>query len=551
MRPSVTHTTLCIQELLDIQTIFLIVCGYKTILISLKGMDPVGSGILMKNSKNNISDEKILAIKDRAIESMMDAFVIFDPDEKLTYANPAFLKMLGYGSIEEIQGRQADSFWMQENGVAPIGNLIDENGCWSGEVIVRKKGVSKIHVQIFANLITDKTGRIVATAYLLKDITKWMLAGKSLKTSEERYRLLADNVTDIIFTMDMNFNYTYVSPSAYRLIGYTVNEAMTMKVADVVTPETLNLLLGIFIEEMEIEKRDDRDLTRSRVVEYEHIHKNGSKIWMETTLTFLRDENNTVIGVLGIVRDTSKRKQLEMALADKVGKSLKASEERYRLLADNVTDVIFTMDMNFQYTYVSPSVHRLFGYTVDEAMTMKMADAVTSETFNFLAGVFLEEMEIEKRNDRDLTRSRVVEYQQIQKNGSKLWVDATINFLRNEKGEAVGVLGIVRDISKRKQSEIDLAESFERLRKTLDGTVQAISRAVETRDPYTAGHQRRVAELAVAIAEQMGMGDDINEGIGIAGSIHDIGKVAVPSEFLTKPGGNISDIEYNVIKAHS
>jgi putative nucleotidyltransferase with HDIG domain len=116
---------------------------------------------------------------------------------------------------------------------------------------------------------------------------------------------------------------------------------------------------------------------------------------------------------------------------------------------------------------------------------------------------------------------------------------------------AVGVLGIVRDISKRKQSEIALADSFEKLRKTLDGTVQAISFAVETRDPYTAGHQRRVAELAVAIASQMGVGDDILQGIRIAGSIHDIGKVAIPAEFLTKPGNIISDIEYTVIKSHA
>jgi len=153
--------------------------------------------------------------------------------------------------------------------------------------------------------------------------------GKIATKSKERYRLLADNVTDIIFTMDMNFQYTYVSPSAYRLLGYTVDEAMTMKVADVVTPETFNLLMGIFIEETEIDKRDDRDMARSRVVEYQHICKDGSKICVETTLTFLRDENNTAVGVLGIMRDISKRKLSEIALAE--------SFERYRLLADNVT----------------------------------------------------------------------------------------------------------------------------------------------------------------------------------------------------------------------
>jgi PAS domain S-box-containing protein/putative nucleotidyltransferase with HDIG domain len=209
------------------------------------------------------------------------------------------------------------------------------------------------------------------------------------------------------------------------------------------------------------------------------------------------------------------------------------------------------MDMNFNYTYVSPSAYRLLGYTVNELTKMKMADVVTPKTFNLLMDVFVEEMEIEKRDDKDLTRSRVLEYQHRHKNGSKIWMETTLNFLRDQNNTVVGVLGIVRDISKRKLSEMALADSFEKLRKTLDGTVQAISLAVETRDPYTAGHQRRVAELAVAIADQMGVEDDIIQGIRIAGSIHDIGKVAIPAEFLTKPGGIMSDIEYTVIKAHS
>ncbi|MBN1365668.1 MAG: PAS domain S-box protein [Syntrophaceae bacterium] len=362
----------------------------------------------MKDSKSTFNG-RLFAIKNRALELMLDAFVIFDSRGKLTYANPAFLKMIDCAFIEEIQGKKAGFFCMSEDDAKSIRKLLDKNGCWSGEVVIRKKNGSELPVQVSATLIADGTGKTASAAYLLKDITQWMLAEKSLKASEERYRLLADNVTDVIFTVDMNFNYTYVSPSSYRLLGYTPEEAMSMKVADVVTPETFNLLASIFVEEMEIEKRPNRDLTRSRIIEYQHIHKNKSKVWVETTLTFLR----------------------------------------------------------------------------------------------------------------------------------------------NEDSMAVGVLGIVRDISKRKQSEIALADSFEKLRKTLDGTVQAISFAVETRDPYTAGHQRRVAELAVAIASQMGVGDDILQGIRIAGSIHDIGKVAIPTEFLTKPGNIISDIEYTVIKSHA
>ena len=106
-----------------------------------------------------------------------------------------------------------------------------------------------------------------------------------MKESEARYRLLADNIADVIFTVDMHFKYTYVSPSIYRLSGYTVDEIMRMKVNDLAAPETFHHLVDVFLEEMEIEQRDDRDLTRSRVLESKYIRKDGSKIWVESKLS--------------------------------------------------------------------------------------------------------------------------------------------------------------------------------------------------------------------------------------------------------------------------
>lgn len=91
---------------------------------------------------------------------------------------------------------------------------------------------------------------------------------------------------------------------------------------------------------------------------------------------------------------------------------------------------------------------------------------------------------------------------------------------------------------------------LEDLRKMMDGTVHAIALTVEMRDPYTAGHQRRVSQLAVAISEEMGLSEDEVEGIRISGLLHDIGKISVPAEILNKPG-KISESEFNIIKAHT
>jgi putative nucleotidyltransferase with HDIG domain len=106
-----------------------------------------------------------------------------------------------------------------------------------------------------------------------------------------------------------------------------------------------------------------------------------------------------------------------------------------------------------------------------------------------------------------------------------------------------------RDITDRKESEKKIKDSFEKLRRTLEETVNSLSSALETRDPYTAGHQRRDAQLACKIAKEMGLSDDQIEGLRIASLLHDIGKMAVPAEILSKPT-KLTAIEYGLIKVH-
>ena len=122
--------------------------------------------------------------------------------------------------------------------------------------------------------------------------------------------------------------------------------------------------------------------------------------------------------------------------------------------------------------------------------------------------------------------------------------------IKGADGETKYLLGISEDITERKQAEEELKQTLEKLRKGLIGTIQALSSTVETRDPYTAGHQRRVSNLARTIAQEMGLPNDAVDAIRMAGIIHDIGKISVPAEILVKPG-KISDIEMSLIKIHS
>ncbi|TRZ54414.1 PAS domain S-box protein, partial [bacterium] len=138
----------------------------------------------------------------------------------------------------------------------------------------------------------------------------------------------------------------------------------------------------------------------------------------------------------------------------------------------------------------------------------------------------------------------------IHKNGNIVWVDLSTTLLRDEQATLLYLITNIVDITKRKQSEKQLKDTLESLRKAVGVTIQVLASAVETRDPYTSGHQTRSADLARTIAIEMGLPQDKIDAIRMAGSIHDIGKLSIPAEILSKPT-KLSEIELALIKEHA
>jgi PAS domain S-box-containing protein len=358
---------------------------------------------------------------------------------------------------------------------------------------------------------------------------------KKLRHEEQLFRTFTEQDSDLIILINKDFQITYSNPAAENFLGIKKEEIIGSKVYNYLHPDDLEPvrdILDTFLKDKS---------TNIKNAEFRICNKDGTWHTVEAVGTNLV-HNNVFETVVVKLRDITDRKKAE--------KSLKASEERYRLLADNVADVILTLDMNFQYTYVSPSAYHLFGHTVNELMAMKVKDLATPETFSHLVNVFSEELEIEKRADKDLTRSRVLESQYMCKDGVKIWVESKLTFLRDENNTAVGILSIVRDITDRKEAENRLHQSLDSLKKAVSTTIQVLVSALESRDPYTTGHQSRASDLACAITTEMGLDQDTIEGIRMASIIHDIGKLAVPTEILAKPG-KLTDIEFLLIKQHS
>jgi len=122
--------------------------------------------------------------------------------------------------------------------------------------------------------------------------------------------------------------------------------------------------------------------------------------------------------------------------------------------------------------------------------------------------------------------------------------------LTDENGRVSGGVHVLTDVSELKHAEQGLLESLTTQQSITQGVIAALARTVEVRDPYTAGHQRRVSELGAAIALRMGLGDECAEGVRVAGMLHDVGKITIPAEILSKPG-RLTEMEFELIKGHS
>jgi PAS domain S-box-containing protein len=241
-------------------------------------------------------------------------------------------------------------------------------------------------------------------------------------------------------------------------------------------------------------------------------------------------------GVVLLLRDISDRVQAEEAL--------KESQQKYTAIVNNALVGIFQTSSEGKFLMVNATLARLFGYNMP-AEFMAAVKSMGPDLFADLGRY------------KDLERQLAVQgnaanFEALLKRpgGESFWAALSARAVRDPGGTLLTYEGIIEDISVRKQAEETLRQSLDRLRKATGSIIDVMVMAVEARDPYTSGHQRRVANLARAIAADMGLPRDQIDGLRMAGVVHDLGKISIPAEILTMPR-KLSEIEFHLVQSHA
>lgn len=265
------------------------------------------------------------------------------------------------------------------------------------------------------------------------------------------------------------------------------------------------------------------------------IHRrDGGEIWVRDSVRVIEAAQAGGPLLLGVMLDISS----EMAARE----TLLASKAKFRALTEQAIAGIYMIDgERGNVAYVNPYGARIFGYDAEELIGLPLSELVDPQSWPDIAAALGRPCDGSKPQLRR-------EFVGRRKNGTPVAVGAHASLA--EIGGKPMIIGMVQDITEKKRDAETIRRQMERLEEGLTATIKVMSRLVELRDPYTYGHQHRVAAIGAAIAAEMGFDEHVQRGLRVAGMLHDIGKIGVPAEILAKPA-RLTPEEFELVKRHA
>jgi PAS domain S-box-containing protein len=353
----------------------------------------------------------------------------------------------------------------------------------------------------------------------MKEVEPPNKKSETLPLSKEIYNALLASSWDAMLAMNREGSITFWNKGAEQIFGYSTDEILGQPVTRLMHEkhkEGHTKVLNTFLR---------GNYGAAGTIEFEALRKDGSTFPVELSLSIWQQDGKFV--GLAIGRDIDERKQMEQ--------SLRESAERYCNLFANCLEIIFSTETEDDISAGNAALEKLGSYCLEGLNEMKPTNISPPESSEYISE------QVEKILNRDEPASSIV-HEIFQKNGKKILIEQYLNFIKR-KGASSEFRESHRDITERNKTA-------EQLKSSLINLAKIVSRVIESCDPYTAGHQQRVAELARLVGENMGLADDIVERLYFNGLLHDIGKISVPTSILTKPG-QLAEEEWAIIRAHT
>jgi len=453
-----------------------------------------------QNSLHGVSDGLYKMLVEAAGQAGHGIVILQDTDDKIgeiVFVNAGLAGALGYGNSELLGMTISDLISPDDLPIVAERYARRQKGenvppCYELRGLRRDGTRVPLEISAVPAVINGK----VSTMAFVRDVSQNANLIENLERSERRYRLLAENLSDVLFALDMNLRPTHFSHSITRLLGFSVEEAEARGIQETLTPDSLPVAMKAVQELLEAD-RTETSRSVSNAGQLEMIRKDGSTVWIEAEVSVLRSPDGHPEGFLGVIRDISKRKLAE----DK----LRESEEKYRQLVENINAAIYSVDENAVTTYISPTFETLFGTDPAELIGKRFADFVHPEDLP----ASMESL----RKVMSASLMEPWECRMVLPGSSQVYWVQGHNRPVCKDGCVVGFQGVLVDITRQKQAEQALELSEKKYRTLVEASPDGI---------LSVDAHKRIVECNEAICRLLGYASEDIKGA-------DVGKVATSS----------------------
>lgn len=527
---------------------------------------------------------------EKIFESVNDAIVVTDLKRIIVDANESVERIFGY-TRDELIGNVTEIIYPDRKAFEKAGRAalkeIQDRGFYAGEITLKRKNGITFPVLFSASLLTDTVGKPAGTVVVMHDLTRQKESEEEIRRISRQNERLLNSTGEGIYSVDLKGNTTLINPAAARMLGYEPEEVMGLKAHDVwhhSKPDGSS-----YPAEACPINATYNDGSPRRIDNEVFWRKDSSSFPVEYNVRAII-ENGRQVGTVVSFQDITERRKAEeemqrlnraLQTLSKANEALIRAEDEKELL-DDVCRVVVEVG-GYGLTWVGYAEHDAERSVRVAAHAGGDADFIAAfrpswaedEQGQNPAGYAIRDGQPKLITHGDIsgspcgwhTAAAACGYEECLALPLVFDTDAAgaLCICSTEAGKFTGGevellteladdlafgIGSLRTRGERERAEKELEQSLERIKKITSGVTQALATAAEMRDPYTAGHQQRVTDLAVAIAREMNLDGDQVEFIRTGGALHDVGKISVPAEILTNPG-KLTDLEFEMVREHS